>query len=172
MTCKLTKKNQILLFILFFFIFITIITSLLKEDSDKINPVKPKVQEANNTLKPESNTTTKEIFDTGDKIKQTLPDATTEIDITKIPPFSNEIDFIGKKDSLIDLEPILEIDQIMEQQKKIDTFVQERNLIKNQEDWEVDYEIGFEDAAIENLKTDPSLKPEVVNVKVGFSKSF
>lgn len=149
MIFKLLKKNQILFFILFFLISISIIILTIK--LDRASTIKTGVIKDNKTL--ESN-------------------LTTQKNLTEISPLFINIDLIGKDYSLFYSKPILEIDQIMEEQKKINTFREEKYLIKKKEGWIVDYEIRLEDGVIEDLITDPSLKLEMINGKIEFSKSF
>jgi hypothetical protein len=72
-----------------------------------------------------------------------------------------------------DAKPISETEQILIEQKKLDAFEQkEHSTKKTKENVKVDYSVGLEDGATDTLKNDPTLKPEMLNGKIGVSKSF
>ncbi|WP_294965640.1 hypothetical protein [Sulfurimonas sp.] len=166
MNFKFLKRYQILFFILFFLLSTTIIILTIKSNkTDKLNTSTTEVKKENKVLDPKPKTEPTTIIKTKKKIetKKKIPITKKElIDIS--PLFSN--------DNLLDSKPLLEIDQIMVEQEKINTFTKDKYSIEKKKDWKVDYEVGLDDGAIDDLKTDPSLKPDIIKGKVEFSKSF
>ena len=165
MIIEFLKKYQIVIFIL-----LLLMTAAIMIFVNKAN--KPKAVE--NEVKKE-----KKVADTK-PIKPTVTAKTTKEIKPKVvlkkpitsPIFDTKIDYVGKNDPLTYSKPSSDIDQIMQEHKKIHTLAEEKNPLANKEDWKVDYGVGLEDGAIDYLKSDPSLKSDMVNVKVGFSKSF
>lgn len=102
------------------------------------------------------------------KVDQTKASKTTEENSTKNTP----IDIMGKNDSFIYSKPKSEIEQIMQEQQKINSYKQKKHSNNNKENWSVDYETGLEDGSIEKLKSAKSFKADMINGKVEFSKSF
>ncbi|MFT5660029.1 MAG: hypothetical protein ACI9TV_000663 [Sulfurimonas sp.] len=177
MILKILKKNKILLFVIFLLISVAIIISTNKSNGPNI--VKTEVKEETKTLESKNKTTPKIVAEVKPQVKlkkqsqsQTSQENLAENYLLKTPISDDKIDFIGKNDPLIYSKPKLEIDQIMEEHKKITTYGKEKDLTKKEEDWKVDYGVGLEDGAVDDLKTDPTLKSDMVNGKVGFSTSF
>ena len=155
------KKNKILFITLFFLLSITILILIkVLTKQDKPSTMNNETQIENKILKSkpkaEPNVATKSKQEVKSEIQS--------------PLLQKKIDFIGKNNLLMDSKPT--IDQIMEKQKKLDILTQEKDLTEGKEEWEVDYGVGLEKGAIETLKNNPELKHEMLNVKVGFSKSF
>lgn len=175
MKLKFIKEHKILLFVLFFLLSIAIIILTIKsKEIDGLHTVTTEVKKENEGLETKTKTEPKIAVETMKKTQEKQQNPIAKKDLSAISPLltntaSDKIDFIGK-DNLVNKKP--SIDQIMVEQKKIDTFAKEKYLIEKKEDWEVDYGVGLEDGAIDSLKTDPSLKPGMVNGKVGFSTSF
>ena len=97
--------------------------------------------------------------------------APIQVDLTKNSPlFYNNMNTYNS-DVFMYEKPKLEIEQIMQEYKNI-TIFEEEYFIQKKEDWEVDYEVGLEDTGIKKRKPTPSLTPEMLNVKIEFSKSF
>ncbi|MFT5835393.1 MAG: hypothetical protein ACI9RG_000282 [Sulfurimonas sp.] len=166
MNFKFLKRYQILFFILFFLLSIAIIILTIKSNkTDKLNTSTTEVKKENKLLdkKPKKEPTI--IIKTKQKIETKKQSPITQKDLIKISPL------IGN-DNLLDSKPVLEIDQIMIEQKKINTFTKDKYSIEKKKDWKVDYEVGLDDGAIDDLKTDPSLKPDMIKGKVEFSTSF
>jgi len=167
MISKFSKKNQIVFFILFFLISITLIIITVTKKPEKLDSksiIKTEPQKENNI--------SGMVGEVGEKVEPKKRHPTAKEDLTKSSPLFNNIDFTGENKLLIDAEPSLEIDQIMDEQKKIDTFSEVQYFKEKKEDWKVDYGVGLEGGAIDELKSNPSLKPEMLNGKIGFSKSF
>lgn len=158
------KKTQILLIILLFIILASVVIFVEKLDSP--NTTKTELIDENTTLDSKPNTVSTKQNTTIKKepIIKEKP--------TNISPFLYTPDAINKSDSFIDPKPRLDIDEIMKQQRKFDTFADEKSHAKKKEGWKVDASIGLEDGAIEELKSDPTLKKEMINGKVEFSTSF
>jgi len=166
MNFKILKRYQILFFILFFLLSIAIMILTIKSNkTDKLKTSTTEVKKENKLLDPKPKTEPTIVIKTKQKIETKKQSPITLKDLSEIfPLFSN--------DNILDSKPALEIDQIMIEQKKINTFTKEKYLIEKKQDWKVDYKVGLEDGAIEDLKTDPSLKPGMINGKVEFSTSF
>ncbi len=165
MILKFLKKNQILLFILLLLISVVII--FLTKTSDMPRVIKPEIKEENTTLQAKPIIIPKLV--TKLKKKNQLKDQNSSL---KTSILNDKIDFIGNDKPLIYTKPTLEIDQIMIEHQKINTFAQEKYILEKKEDWKINYEIGLEDDAIENLKIDNTLKTEMINGKIEFSTSF
>lgn len=152
------KKYKVLALILFLFLLISILLLTKQQDSPAVITTKPKkvllVEEPKAKILPKLKT----------KVQEPVP--------IKVPLLQDTIDFIGKSDLLIYTKPSLEIDEIMQKQKKINTPLKDKYIVEKQEDWKIEYEIGLEDAAIQNMKTDGKLKSDMIKGKVGFSTSF
>lgn len=88
------------------------------------------------------------------------------------PIVQKKIDLTPEKEPFVYSKPKLEIDQILQKQKKIDTFSDNNYSTKEKKDWEVDYKLGLEQDAPQKLKAGEPLKSEMVNGKIKFSKSF
>lgn len=147
--------------ILFFLISIAIIIFMIKSEKiDEPSIIKIEIEEKNSTLEPKI------------KIKLKKQNPTIEKELSEISPHFNHIYFVGTNEISIDLQNPLEIDQIMKKQKKLNKFTEKDYSQKNDDDWNINYEIGLEDGAIEELKDNSILKPKMLNGKVGFSKSF
>ena len=167
MLLKILKKNQILLFVLLFLISLSIM--LLTKKSDEANLI----EKENTILKniPKIVTQVQQEVELN-KINPTTPNRFSRDFLLYTPTFDNKIDFIGTSKPLIYSEPQLEIEQIMQEHKKINTFAQEKYLIDKKEDWKINYGIGLEGNAIENLKANGRLKTKMLNGKIEFSTSF
>ena len=152
------KKYKVLALILFLFLLISILLLTKQQDSPAVITTKPKkvllVEEPKAKILPKLKT----------KVQEPVP--------IKVPLLQDTIDFIGKSDLLIYTKPSLEIDEIMQKQKKINTPLKDKYIVEKQEGWKIEYEIGLEDAAIQNMKTDGKLKSDMIKGKVGFSTSF
>lgn len=152
------KKYKVLVLILFLFLLISILLLTKQQDSPAVITTKPKkvllVEEPKAKILPKLKT----------KVQEPVP--------IKVPLLQDTIDFIGKSDLLIYTKPSLEIDEIMQKQKKINTPLKDKYIVEKQEDWKIEYEIGLEDAAIQNMKTDGKLKSDMIKGKVRFSTSF
>lgn len=170
MIFKYIKKKKILFFILFFLLSITILI-LIKElrIEDKPSLIKTETKEVKLSVESKPKTIQKVL---AENRKETELKKQNKDNLSNIPILNDQIDFIGKNDPMINPKPISEIDQIMQEQKKIDTFTQEKHLTKKPEGWKVDYGVGLENGAIDDLKAQPTLKPKMLNGKVGFSTSF
>lgn len=83
-----------------------------------------------------------------------------------------KIDIFDKEKPFVYSKPKLEINQIMEKQKKIDIYAEPKSLTPKQEEWKVDYGVGIEKAGQEKLDAGGPLQTEMINGKVEFSKSF
>ena len=162
------SEGSIIILLLISIIILILLNQLHTMETDTIT--EDKIQETN------PNGTNKTVIEEKKKIQQKEQKASTTNNFTKANPIEspllNNIDFIGKSDPLIYTKPSLEIDQIMDENSKINNVGQNKYLIEKKEDWKVDYAIGLEDGAIESLKNDRTIRPEMINGKVGFSKSF
>lgn len=165
---KFLTRHKILFFILFILIAIAIMILTMKseklEKQDRPSTIKTEVKKENKILESKPRVES--------KVEPKKQNQIRPKDLSEISPLLNNIDFVGKSEPVVDLKPTLTIGQIMQEQKKIDTFAQEKNPTQKKEDWKVDYGVGLEDGAIEDLKTSPTLKREMINGKVGFSTSF
>jgi len=166
MILKFIKKKQILFLILFLLLSIALITLSKKtEIIDEPSKIKTELKE-DNTTHPKKATVTQET------IKPKKKALGPQKNLITITPLAKKINFIGKDKLLIDMNPSLNIEQIMQEQEKIDFFVDKEYSTEKKKDWIIDYQIGLEENAMEELKTDPSLKLKMINGKVGFSTSF
>lgn len=177
MKSKFLKKNQVSLLILFLLISIAILILTQKSEKvDRQSTIKTEVKKENKTLEPKPKMVPKVVIETKKKVELKKQNSTSQENLVKISPYktpiADKIDFVGKSDPLIDLKPTLEIDQIMAEQRKINTFGEKKYLLEKKEDWEVDYGVGLEDGAMEDLKSNPSFKRGMLNGKIEFSTSF
>lgn len=140
---------------------ITIAIITFKIQSNKPQTIKPQIDKEKQLLTPKP--------ETKQKVKIQEQTSTKQI---KVPIIDTKIDFIGQNNPVEYSKTNLEIDQIMQEQKKINTYGQKKHPTERKEDWEVDYGVGLEDGAIDELKAAPTLKSEMLNGKIGFSKSF
>jgi len=151
MPLKFLKKNLILLLAIFLSIFIAVMIFTHKTDRSTIKEIKIEKK-------------------TPTHVKQKIEPIKQTQEQTPVP--KKKIDFMGENEPFIYSKPQLEIDQIMQEQRKIETFGEKKYTTKKREDSKIDYDIGLEDGATEKLKAGEPLKSEMVNGKVEFSKSF
>ena len=186
MILKLLKKNRILLFIIFLLVFVSVI--FFTNKLDKAETVKKKVKVETKTLEPKVITRTvievkreeelekeevKEEVKEKSKIENEIRQKNlAEHYLLKTPHSEDKIDFIGESNSIDYEKSTLEIEHIMKEPKKITAYGPTKYAIEKEEDWKVDYGVGLEDGAVENLKNNRTLKSDMLNVKVGLSTSF
>ncbi|MFT7005190.1 MAG: hypothetical protein ACJAWW_002563 [Sulfurimonas sp.] len=171
MLLKFIKKNKILLLAIFLLIVIITVISIRQEDEKIQSTPKTKLKNKPQT-KPKTLPEVKEKTEL-EKLNFTVPENFTEIYPVKTTIFVDDnIDFMDELDPVIYSKPKLEIDEIIEENKKINSFIIEQVPIKKKESWKINYEVGLEEGAIKDMKTTGELKTDMLNGKVGVSKSF
>lgn len=166
------KKNLTLVLILLILITLIVIITTLTNESANSTAIKTDIPKKFEVIKNKPVAIPKVLPKPKQVIEVKEQNFITKEDLAKIIPAVDKIDFIGKSNSLVELEAQSDIEKILEEQKKLDTFSNKIHPTSKKEGWGVDYGIGLEDGAIENIKNDPSLKPKMLNGKIGFSKSF
>lgn len=174
MLVKTLKKNKVLLIIL---LLITIITIILIKNSEKPSLIQNEVKQLNTASEAKPKMEVEVAPEVKKKVELKKENTDTLKNVNKneaieIPILNKEIDFIGRSEPLIYSKPQSDISKIMEEHEKINTIGQEKYLTEKEENWEIDYAVGLEEGAIEALQMDGTLKPEMINGKVGFSTSF
>lgn len=156
------KKNLILLFLLCLLLGVAVIFLIQKSETPSFTKTETKVfQEEKKVVKPVA------------PVVKAKPKEPTPLQTPKEAPIvQKKIDLTPEKEPFVYSKPKLEIDQILQKQKKIDTFSDNNYSTKEKKDWEVDYKLGLEQDAPQKLKAGEPLKSEMVNGKIKFSKSF
>jgi len=154
MILKFLTNNKVPLLLVFLLLFTALVVFMTRQDEQ----ILPEVHQKSKTPKEVT------------QVEQ-MPKV-VEKNTTQTPPVKTLI----LEDTATYTKPQSEVEQILLEHEKLKEFEKQNNpalkKVGKKEAWEVDYDIGLEDGAVDEMKSKGTLKPKMVNGKVEFSKSF